>query len=164
MSCPDIFGDGCIFCQDGIGCGQCDHQSGYIREYNADCDLWICVQTSSNFVCREKDARNYVDNSGCLLPCDINNPDNACDCQDVCYCQEGQCHDNSGCSQCEDGYFLKGPNYPCIECDRYFGESCVFCQDYIGCGQCAEGCQRIFNQECGLWECDCNDQCCSINQ
>ena len=34
-----------------------------------------------------------------------------------------------------------------------FGAGCMFCQDFNGYGQCTQGYQRIYDQECNLCEC-----------
>ena len=62
------------------------------------------------------------------------------------------CHPN-GCDQCENGYFKKDYDYPCENCYDTFGEGCLSCQDFDGCGQCAPGYERVFEERCQLWTC-----------
>ena len=62
------------------------------------------------------------------------------------------CHEN-GCDLCDCGYFKKDYNYPCTNCNELFGDGCKFCQDFLGCGQCHEGYDRIYEQDCELWYC-----------
>ena len=74
-----------------------------------------------------------------IRPCD-NNP---CDCDPHSYGFEDTfchiCHVNTGCSQCESGYFKLNWNYPCQSCHDVLGDECLFCQDFNGCGQCEDG-------------------------
>lgn len=139
VSCSEYFGDGCMFCQDHNGCGQCE--SGYLRYYDEECGLWYC------------------DNGECVDKADTS----ATECENLSKCENSPCgigevefctnFDYNGCSQCHNGYFKKDNDYPCINCQQVFGSQCLFCQDYNGCAQCENGFNRVYNSECGLWEC-----------
>ena len=63
------------------------------------------------------------------------------------------CHEN-GCNQCASGYFKLDYDHSCALCSDYFGDGCLFCQDFNGCGQCASGYLRRYDEECGVWYCD----------
>ena len=60
---------------------------------------------------------------------------------------------NDECSQCNDGYFKKDRYTQCTNCQSVFGSECMFCQDFNGCGQCAQGYLRIQDASCGIWYC-----------
>jgi hypothetical protein len=79
--------------------------------------------------------------------------------RDHCTCSQNPhcsiCHENAQCDQCENGYFQIDYDFPCEKCQDVFGYSCLFCQDFNGCGQCKDGCTRVYNDKCGLWECEC---------
>ena len=64
------------------------------------------------------------------------------------------CHSN-GCSQCKDvgTYWKLSYNHPCVNCKEIFGDGCMFCQDFNGCGQCTEGYTREYDSEAGLYYC-----------
>ena len=66
------------------------------------------------------------------------------------------CHSN-GCNQCESGYFKVDYNYPCTHCQETFGDECLFCQDFNGCGQCAPDYNRVKDSSSGLWYCSLSD-------
>ena len=147
-----------MFCQDHDGCGQC--AQGYKREFLHDCGIYACVETGIGaiFSCDIDIAGRHVLEDGISInPCheDGTTP---CDCDQVCHCTN--CNDGQGCAQCEDGYFKKSNGYPCISCEEYYGDTCLFCQEDQGCGQCRDGCTRYLNDVSGLWDCDCsNDYC-----
>jgi hypothetical protein len=149
----DDWSDGCRFCQDFNGCGQC--KDGYNREYNLGCGLWECKSSSSSSIeCEDESSLSFIDRDNCPVECD-NEP---CNCSDLCFCDDGQCHEN-GCDQCKSGYFKKDYHYHCIKCDTMFGEGCNFCQDFNGCGECdhENGYTRVFDQTCGLYKCQHED-------
>ena len=147
-----------MFCQDGNGCGQCSN--GYTRTYLHDCDVYVCEEdgVGAVFSCDIDTAQWHVGEDGrTIMPC---NDDGVtpCDCGEVCHCTN--CHSGQGCAQCENGYFKKSNAYPCISCEEYYGDTCLFCQENQGCGQCRNGCSRYYNSNTGLWDCDCpNDYC-----
>ena len=75
-----------------------------------------------------------------------------CSCDEISNCIN--CH-ASGCAQCETGYFKKDYNYPCVECHATFGDDCLFCQDFHGCGQCDESTStRKYDSRCDLYYCE----------
>ena len=45
VQCQDIFGDGCLHCQDFNGCAQCDQENGYQMQTDieSECQLNYCV-------------------------------------------------------------------------------------------------------------------------
>ena len=105
---------------------ECDTYDCQFAFYGCgDCELPGCVS------CQE---------SPCLCNNDIEDPN--------CHI----CHSN-GCAQCESGYFKKDYDYPCISCSDTFGEGCMFCQDFNGCGQCTQGYNRVYDSDCNLWIC-----------
>jgi hypothetical protein len=70
------------------------------------------------------------------------------------HCKQDTCSSyHGGCNQCEDGYWHKDKQHGCVHCQDTFGEGCVFCQDYNGCGQCSSGYERYYIAECGVWGC-----------
>ena len=73
--------------------------------------------------------------------------------EDNC-CAPGQSKPN-GCNQCQANYFKKSYNHPCVHCQATFGDKCLFCQDFNGCGQCSSDCQRVWDEVCSLWKCHC---------
>ena len=80
--------------------------------------------------------------------------DEACKCNQILNCNI--CNNNNGCDQCIDGYFKKDNCHQCELCDNIFNANCIFCQDFNGCGKCKSGCNRFFNTQCNLWDCDCS--------
>ena len=102
---------------------------------------------------------NEIANKQCMVfPCE-NDP---CDCNGISQRESDDfdehcliCHSN-GCDQCQDDYFKKDYNYPCVECNKYLGDACLFCQDFHGCGQCKDGYTRVYDTDCQLWVCQQN--------
>ena len=126
-----------------------EFDSGALNAILLDVAFEVC-----NFVCpnggttSEPDLNPYT---GCPIPCDENNPNDPCGCDDLCFCNV--CHPN-GCDECLPGYFKKNYNYPCVACDEsIFGVGCKFCQDFHGCGQCEDGYTRVYDSTCELWKC-----------
>jgi len=61
-------------------------------------------------------------------------------------CQSSTCHSN-GCDECAAGYYKINYSTPCYSCSETF-PNCSFCQDFQGCGQCANGLSFV-NTEMG---------------
>ena len=86
--------------------------------------------------------------------------DGVCDCDPMspdfedpfcAVCQPG----DGGCSQCQGTngeYFKLGNNYPCANCQDVFGDECLFCQNFNGCGQCQTGYDRVQDVDGDLFE------------
>ena len=85
----------------------------------------------------------------CPTSCDSD----PCSCDDVGPCVNGTCHAANGCDQCEDGYFKKDYDYPCVDCQATFGDECLHCTDFLGCQQCDDGYSRYYDDDCGLYYC-----------
>ena len=77
------------------------------------------------------------------------NPCGCCEPNIVNFCQD--CHSN-GCDQCIGGttIFKRNYQYFCEYCGDIFGDACVFCQDYNGCGQCKQGYLK-FGTRSNIW-------------
>ena len=54
------------------------------------------------------------------------------------------CH-YPGCNQCDDGYFKSSYSHKCQQCQTVFGDGCIQCQDFNGCGQCKDGWLRLYD-------------------
>jgi len=70
--------------------------------------------------------------------------------------ESGNCrvyHEGRGCSQCNNGYFKRDFEYPCVQCQETFGNECMHCSDFNGCQQCINGYDRTLDQDCGLHYC-----------
>ena len=119
LNCNETFGIDCLFCQDYNGCGQC--AAGTARVYNDECQLWEC-QSQVGII--------HSTNSTCGMITDK--------------CASEKCG-----IQCPPGFWRLFANTTCVSCDYVFGENCVFCQDYHGCGQCADGYTLSETFECG---------------
>lgn len=81
-------------------------------------------------------------------PCE----NNTCNCDEDDYCRVCQSHGQ--CSQCMNGYFRLGHNYPCANCQEVFGSGCMFCQNFNGCGQCSSGYKRMYDNVAHVWYCE----------
>ena len=146
-NCQEVFGDTCLSCVDGSGCTECDY--GYELTYNEECDEFFCDIESCGPAPTMCDKN--IDYYGCPVAC--NYYGRPCNCYEECqFCAYGECKEN-GCNQCKEGYFKKSYNYPCIDCQKMFGDKCMFCQDFNGCGQCKQGSLRVFDSICGLYKC-----------
>ena len=135
-----------------------DEQIFYVEEFDSGALNAILLDVAievCDYTCPNGGTTSEPDldpSTGCPIPCDINNPNNPCQCNDLCFCNI--CHSPEGCDECLPGYFKKNYNYPCIACDEsIFGEHCLFCQDFHGCGQCEDGYNRVYDSTCGLWKC-----------
>ena len=78
-----------------------------------------------------------------------------CSCDDLEHCRV--CHDGQGCAQCDQNYFKKDTNSECFHCQETFGDNCMHCSDYQGCQQCANNIIRFYDENCGLWYCEDDD-------
>ena len=81
------------------------------------------------------------------------NPCGCCEDNIVNFCSD--CHAN-GCDQCEGGstIFKRNFQYFCENCTDIFGPACLFCQDFNGCGQCAQGYNLVQDPISGLRYCE----------
>ena len=143
-----------------------------VEWYNKNCNIFI----NNEYVCSNEMLSYYfclINNNclNCVSPKEEKSciiyvcESNPCDC-DIDYnphCKDGTCHSN-GCDQCENGYFKKDYNYPCVDCQTYTGEGCIFCQDFNGCGQCSDGYLRVFDNDCGIYVCQTEEQVCGFSE
>lgn len=63
-------------------------------------------------------------------------------------------HSPPGCDQCIPGWFKKSYNHPCVDCQSVFGEACLLCNDFHGCGQCIDDFKLSYSADKLLWYCE----------
>ena len=150
-NCDDVFGDNCLVCQDFHGCAQC--ADGSILTYEERCDVYYCKEfTPAPTTALVID----ITDNHCKIEEYLCDDENGRD----CFCSElsdcNICNNNSGCDQCENGYFKVNNKYNCASCYEIFGDNCLFCQDFRGCAQRKDGCQAVLDNDCNVWYCDCS--------
>ena len=92
--------------------------------------------------------RKYQEGDGC----DIYNdecPGGTCQCpSEDPHCMVCQSNTQE-CSQCDNGFFKIGNQFPCRQCQDMFGHECLHCSDNNGCQQCKPGYILVNDNTCG---------------
>ena len=88
-------------------------------------------------------------NEGDVCDYDYQCPGGTCECPDEDpHCMVCQSH-GQVCSQCDNGFFKIGNQFPCRQCQETFGHECLHCDDNNGCQQCKDGYRLVSDNKCG---------------
>ena len=135
-------------CQDFNGCAQC--RQHYNRLFDALTGIWYCQQKPPQPPPTGYPTKSPVD------PPATTCTDGIAQCSSTNCAGEGDnvyCLDQYswGCSKCQDGYFHKSYQYPCVSCDTLDG--CLSCGNWQGCVQCDTGYSWYWDSLCGIGRC-----------
>lgn len=136
MPCRDWINPFCNKCDGWATCSECD--SGYYP------DLRRCIDCAESFGtnCAECDSTSclncvapYVVQYGQCTACDI-----------IENCVAGACDTTSGCTECEDGYYVNDVG-TCSSCSKALN-GCTNCRSATVCTECASSFLTINSGKC----------------